>query len=92
MALKGGHVSDFGGSLAAAIEQALGEELQAVKGQSLPPEDGREERRILCVGIAQGVLRYLKTHQNEIFTSVTLDAGGGAVTSAVTAVDLDVVG
>ncbi len=91
MALKGGHVSDFDGSLAAAIEQALAEEWHTVKGQALP-SDGGVERRILLVAIAQGVLRYLKAHQNDILDSITLDAGSGPVANTVSALDLEVTG
>lgn len=91
MALKGGHVSDFDGSLAASIEQALADEWQAVKGQALPG-DGRDDRRMLFVAIAQGVLRYLKAHQNDMLGSITLDPGGGPVANAVTALELEVSG
>jgi O-methyltransferase involved in polyketide biosynthesis len=91
MSLKGGHVSDFDKSLAAAIEQALVDEWLAVKGQSLPAQ-GQDDRRLLFVAIAQGVLRYLKAHQNEILTSLTFDAGAGSVTASVSALDLDVAG
>ena len=91
MSLKGGHVSDFDGSLAAAIEQALGDELFAARGQSLP-DTGKDDRRLLFVAIAQGVLRYLAAHQDEILKSLTFNAGAGAVTAPVSALDLDVAG
>jgi hypothetical protein len=92
MSLKGGHVSDFDGSLAAAIEQAMADELMTVRGQSLPGNQGVEDRRLLFVAIAQGVLRYLEAHQNEIFKTLTFDAGAGSVTATVSAADLDVAG
>jgi hypothetical protein len=91
MALKGGHVSDFDGSLAAAIERALADEWQTVKGQALP-SDGRDDRRLLFVAIAQGVLRYLKAHENDLLSSITLDQGGGPVANAVSALGLEVTG
>ena len=42
-----------------AIEQALAQELMALKGQVLPA-DGANERRMLLAAIGRGVLDYLK--------------------------------
>jgi hypothetical protein len=59
MAIKAGRVgTEFSGSMAAAIEKALIKEWKEVKGWEMP-EPGQEERRILCVAIAQGIIRYL---------------------------------
>jgi hypothetical protein len=59
MALKAGTVASFSGSLAEAMENALKAEYQAVKGEALP-DQGLEDRRMLLVAIAQGIVRYFK--------------------------------
>lgn len=59
MAIKPGSVNDFSNSMAEAIENALKSEYQAVKGQALP-QGGEEDRRLLFVAIARGVVKYLK--------------------------------
>jgi hypothetical protein len=59
MALKSGSVSDFNESLAEAMEQAFLDEWIAVKGEPLP-EGGEGDRKIFLVGIAQGMLSFLK--------------------------------
>ncbi len=58
MAIKPGPVADFSNSMAAAMENALATEYQALKGQALP-DMGEEDRRMLLVAIAQGVTRHL---------------------------------
>ena len=72
MALKAGSITNFEGSMAAAMEQALGEEYQIAKQAPLPAT-GEEDRRLLFVAIARGVLEYLKAHEDEILTSITLE-------------------
>lgn len=74
MVLKAGRVKDFSGSLAEAIETAMKEEWQLVKGEALPSA-GEEERRVLFVAVARGVIKFLDDHQDEIFTSMTLKRG-----------------
>lgn len=59
MAFKAGTVSDFEDSMAEAIEDALKAEWATVKGIAFP-DAGEEDRRLLFVAIAQGILRYLK--------------------------------
>jgi hypothetical protein len=71
MALKPGRVSDFGDSLAEAMELAMKEEWQAVKGFALP-DQGSEDRRLLFVAFARGLFRYLKQHEDELITRATL--------------------
>jgi hypothetical protein len=61
MTMRAGTVADWGG-MAAAIEQAFGDELAARKGTVLP-DASAEERRMLFAAIARGVLGYL--HDNE---------------------------
>jgi hypothetical protein len=57
---------DFGDSLAAAIEEAFERAWTEVNGSGLP-EKGRRDRRILFVGVAQGVIKYLKQHAADGF-------------------------
>lgn len=63
MAYKAGTVNDFANSMAKAIEDALKTEWASVKGKALP-STGEEDRRLLFVAIAQGVLRYLSEHDD----------------------------
>ena len=79
MALKAGSVADFSSSLAAAMEQAMKSEWQTVKGVALPGQ-GEQDRRLLFVAIAQGLFDYLKAHEDELMTNITLrePAAGGA--------------
>ncbi len=61
MALKAGtSINDaaFADSLAAAMEDALEREYEAVKQEALP-DQGRDDRRMLLVAISQGIVRYL---------------------------------
>lgn len=58
MALKAGTVIGFSDSLAEAMEHALETEWTQVKGGTLPAA-GEEDRRLLFVAIAQGIVRYL---------------------------------
>lgn len=69
MPMKAGTVSDFAGSMAEAMENALQQEYEAVKGESLP-DLGVEDRRLLLVAIAQGVVRYLKENGDAFQISV----------------------
>jgi hypothetical protein len=72
MGLKPGHVlTDFAGSMAAAMENALKEEWQVVKGVPLP-EAGQEDRRLLLVAIARGLLRYLEENQDSLIALIRL--------------------
>jgi hypothetical protein len=75
MVLKAGHVGDFSGSLAEAIETAMKQEWQLVKGEALP-DIGQEDRRLLFVAVARGVIQFLDDHQDEIFTSIRLTRQG----------------
>ena len=91
MALKAGSVADFGSSLAAAMEHAMQTEWQAVKGVALP-NLGVEDRRLLFVAIARGLFEYLKVHENELMTDITLrepGAGGSNENFLVTQLELN---
>jgi hypothetical protein len=59
MALKAGTVDDFEDSMAEAIENALKVEWAVVKEIAFPTT-GEDDRRLLFVAIAQGIVRYLK--------------------------------
>jgi hypothetical protein len=60
-------------SMALAIENAMREVFHAVKGMPLP-DAGEEDRRILFVAVARGVLGYLRDHQaGNIATGTTAD-------------------
>lgn len=89
--LKAGHVNDFSNSMAEAIEQAMQQELLASQGISLPSA-GEEDRRLLFVAIARGVLQYLKIHQAEIFNNITFNAEPTAGVAPVGAVELNYTG
>ncbi len=85
--LRAGRLADFSDSMAEAIETALQEEWQAAKGTALPTI-GQDDRRLLFVAIARGVLQYLKTHEDEILTNITL-VDGGVFSPQVTNLDLN---
>ena len=69
MPLKAGTVADFSNSMAEAIETALMTEYQNVKGEAMP-DMGVEDRRLLLVAIAQGVVRHLKDNSDALLISV----------------------
>jgi hypothetical protein len=69
-ALKGGTVDNFASSLASYIDKAMQNEWQAVKGEPLPTGDqGADDRKILFAAIAQGVLKFLVDHRDDLITS-----------------------
>lgn len=79
MALKAGTVASFSGSLAEAMENALRDEYLAVKGEPLS-DQGLEDRRMLLVAIAQGIVRYLKDNTDawDISVETTLTNASNA--------------
>ena len=81
MALKAGRVADFGGSLAAAMEQAMTQEWLAVKGVPLPNQ-GVEDRRLLFVAVARGLFTYLKANEDLLMTRITLRSTLGGTDDA----------
>ncbi|GGX79759.1 hypothetical protein GCM10007160_03950 [Litchfieldella qijiaojingensis] len=76
MPIKAGTVNDFEDSMAEAMENALAEEYQILKGEALP-DMGQEDRRMLLSAIAQGVVRYLKDNLDafELSSEVTQVTG-----------------
>lgn len=61
-------------SMALAIEEAMNDVFQKVKGTPVP-EVGKEDRRLLFVAVSRGVLQYLESHQ--VTMNTTLAANGG---------------
>jgi len=79
-ALKAGTVANFASSLAAYIDQAMKNEWLAVKGEPLPTGDqGADDRKILFAAIAQGVLKFLADHRDDLIT--TDESGDGGLTN-----------
>lgn len=66
MALKPGKFADFSESMAQDMEDAM----QGVWAERWPdepfPTAGEDDRRMLFVAIAQGVLRYLSRNESEL--------------------------
>jgi hypothetical protein len=87
MVLKAGTVDDFEDSMAEAIEDALKAEWATVKETAFPTT-GAEDRRLLFVAIAQGIVRYLKDHADDsiIVHSVVVaqDSGNNVGSSGTT--------
>lgn len=77
-------------SLAKAIEEEMADTFQKVKGIPLP-EVGKDDRRLLFVAIARGVLKYLEAHQHDVLASATIHHTiGPSVTHTVSNVDLNI--
>lgn len=77
-------------TLARAIEEEMADMFQKVKGKPLPAV-GKEDRRLLFVAIARGVLKYLEGHQNDILASVAIKhTAGPSVMHTVSNVDLNI--
>ena len=75
--------------IAAAIEAAFVTEWLNVKGDNLSAY-GQQERRILFVAIARGMLQYLEANQNQIVNALTLEFSSGVQqTYTVTGLDLN---
>ncbi len=75
MALKAGTVANFAGSLAEAMDNAMKQEWQAVKGVPLPSQ-GQEDRRLLFAAISQGLFVFLKAHEDEVMNNISLEDVG----------------
>ena len=81
MPLKSGSVADFASSLAESMENEMKIEWQAVKHTALP-DQSVEDRRLLFVAIARGTLNFLKLHEEDLMSKITLhdDTGIGSDT------------
>lgn len=69
MPIKPGTKDDFEDSLADYIDRALQEAWRQEKGTELP-EAGHDDRKILCIAIAQGIVRYLQINQASLVKSL----------------------
>lgn len=77
-------------TMARAIEEEMADVFQKVKGLALP-DVGKDDRRLLFVAIARGVLKYLEAHQNDVLASVTIrHTIGPNVPHTVSDVDLNI--
>jgi hypothetical protein len=84
MALKAGTLTDFDNSMAKAIEDALGVLWLAKTGQPLT-NAAQEDRRLMFIAIAQGVVKHLKDNAGPAFdVSVNVEQTGSWVTSSGT--------
>ena len=71
--LKAGSINDMANSMADRIDKAMQAAWPtAFPGQSLP-EQGRRDRQVLFVAIANGVLGYLHDHLGALETNVVKD-------------------
>ncbi len=75
--LKAGSINDMANSMADRIDKAMQAAWPtAFPGQSLP-EQGRRDRQVLFVAIANGVLGYLHDHLSALETNVVHDTVDG---------------
>lgn len=65
----GNHTSIGNDTMTAYIETAMREQWQLARGEPLPTQ-GAEDRRILFAAIAQGVLRYLYVHRDDLVSTL----------------------
>lgn len=86
MALKAGTLTDFDNSMAKAMEDALGVLWLAKTGEPLSSA-AQEDRRLMFIAIAQGVVKHLRDNAGPAFdVSVNVEQTGGGITSAGTGV------
>ncbi|GLR87957.1 hypothetical protein [Bradyrhizobium iriomotense] len=74
--LKPGSIDDMANSMAEAIDQAMQVAWPAAFGQSLP-DQGKRDRQVLFVAIANGVLGYLRDNLAALETTVVHDTVDG---------------
>ncbi len=75
--LKAGTLSDFDGSMAEAIE-AVFDELWNGRHEQPLPGSTKDDRRMLYIAVAQGVISHLQEHAHDGF-AVTVGEGQGTV-------------
>ncbi len=88
MTLKAGTTNDFSDSMAAAIEAALKTEWPNVMGAG-STVDSNPQLRLLCIAVAQGVLRHLKDNPADIKVLVNLVANATTAEGAVKEINVD---
>jgi len=87
MALKAGTLTDFDNSMAKDMEDALKVLWLEKTGQVLSGA-GQDDRRLMFVAIAQGVVKHIKDNAGPAFgVSVAVEQTGPWVTSSGTATD-----
>ena len=62
-------VDQYAGSMAAAMENAFLQEWPRVMGNQ-PAPTSTDQMRLLFIAVAQGMIRYLKTHEADITVQV----------------------
>jgi hypothetical protein len=72
----GNHASIGNDTMVAYIEAAMQDQWQRARGEPLPAQ-GAEDRRILFAAIAQGVLRYLYVHRDDLVSTLSHPEGVG---------------
>jgi hypothetical protein len=78
-------------SMALAMDDAMADAYQKLKGSALP-DKAKDDRRMLFVAIARGMLSYLQDHHNEIFATMNLTpSGGNPIDFQVNSVSLNIV-
>lgn len=75
--------TEFAGSMAEAMEDALGQEWFNLKSTPLPAQ-GQDDRRLLFVAIAQGVVSYLTANADAFNVAVTTTQTGDLIDSTGT--------
>jgi hypothetical protein len=78
-------------SIAKAMDDAMVDAYQKLKGSPLP-DKGKDDRRMLFVAIARGLLTYLQSHENDMIATMRLTpSGGAAVNNTVNSVAMNIV-
>jgi hypothetical protein len=70
--------------LAQMIQQALPKAWKDTKNSDFPGRTDDPDQLVLFRAIARGLLHYLKVHQNELMTTITLDSIGARTVTALT--------
>ncbi len=86
MALKAGTVGDFDGSLAQAIEAAMQAAWPSVMGAGKAFQSN-PQLKLLCVAVAQGVVRYLRDNPDAFKVTVSDASGLGDESGQLTSIE-----
>lgn len=70
MSMKAGTISSFSSSMAAAIEHAFNTEWNKQKPEQPLDQDTINERRLIFVAVAQGVLKFLAANIDSLKVEV----------------------
>ncbi len=77
-------------TMAGAMEDAMIDVYSKVKGESLSTA-GEEDRRLLFVAIARGILKYLEDNEDKLLASVKVSHDTGPIiTHTVSDLDLNI--